>query len=210
VVDITDRDLTESPAPRNIFQRINRVRRLIGYVQKDARIDGKYTAVTHDQVTAMIRQHLIDEGIHIVTTLRDAQHFERSENEKQYRTHYVFDVSFVNEDDPADAFSVSVPAWGVDSGDKGAGKAHSLAVKTAILKQFNLETGDNEESRFGEPIDDDVMVKGIELINSACDMDDLKTVFAAQYKLAGKDQQAQKAFIRAKNNRKKILDGGDK
>ena len=51
----------------NLAQRINQVRRGIDYIQKDKSVStgtsGSYKAVTHDQVTAMVRQHMIDAGI---------------------------------------------------------------------------------------------------------------------------------------------------
>lgn len=46
----------------NIYQRINEVRKMIGYVQKDKAVStggGSYKAVTHDAVTGMVREALV-------------------------------------------------------------------------------------------------------------------------------------------------------
>ena len=51
----------------NLFQRINEVRKSIDYIKKDKTVSagagGNYMAVTHDMVTAMVRPHMIAQGI---------------------------------------------------------------------------------------------------------------------------------------------------
>jgi hypothetical protein len=54
-------------------------------------------------------------------------------------------VRFVNVEDPADHFDVETFGYGVDSQDKGPGKAMSYAVKYALLKALGLETGDDPD-----------------------------------------------------------------
>ena len=52
----------------NIFQRINAVRKKIDYIKKEKAVQ-TYKAVTHDQVTAMVRDHLVEAGIVIFPSL---------------------------------------------------------------------------------------------------------------------------------------------
>ena len=50
----------------NLFQRINEVRKAIDYIRKDKSVStggGSYKAVTHDMVTAMVRDHMVKHGI---------------------------------------------------------------------------------------------------------------------------------------------------
>ncbi|MCP4103652.1 MAG: hypothetical protein GY750_19865, partial [Lentisphaerae bacterium] len=56
----------------NIFQRINAVRKEVEYVRKDANVQG-YKAVTHDMVTAVLRDSLINHGIIIAPNLIAAE-----------------------------------------------------------------------------------------------------------------------------------------
>ena len=136
----------------NIYQRLNAVKAKAAYVQKDEKkIDGQYRAVTHDAVTALTRQHFMDAGVIIVphevssevkdtgTTTGKGTPFIRFE--AKYR------VDFVNVDEPTQIASVELTSHALDHGDKAPGKAHSYAVKYAILKVLQLETGEDDEGR---------------------------------------------------------------
>lgn len=135
----------------NIYQRINAVRKAIGYIQKDKAVStggGSYKAVTHDAVTGLIRQHLIEYGIIIVPDLVVGVFYTREEGAKQrlYEASYV--INFINADNPDERVSMQISAHALDNGDKAPGKALSYATKYAILKLFSLETGEDEESRY--------------------------------------------------------------
>jgi hypothetical protein len=150
----------QEPAPQgrslNILQRINEVRRSNAYIKKNKEVDGKYTVVTHDEVTKHIRQDLIDHGVVIVPWLEgevtyvDTLRTMGKSPVIQVRGVYV--VQFVNVDLPDEVVKVRVAAAADDAGDKGPGKLISYAVKMAILKLFNIETGDREEERVGEKV----------------------------------------------------------
>ena len=138
----------------NIYQRINEVRKAVAYVKKDAEIkgygSGSYSAVTHDMVTALVRDHLIKQGIVIVPQLfssdiTDVGHTKNGTTIIRYQGQY--DVGFINMDDPNDMLTIRVEAHANDSGDKAPGKAVSYATKTALLKVLSLETGQSDESR---------------------------------------------------------------
>jgi len=134
----------------NIYQRINAVRKAIGYIQKDKAVStggGSYKAVTHDAVTGMIRQHLVEQGIVIVPDLVAGVFHPRDEGAKQRLYEASYMINFVNADMPDERVSMQISAHALDNGDKAPGKALSYATKYAILKLFSLETGEDEESR---------------------------------------------------------------
>lgn len=139
-------------APLNIYQRINEIRKRVHYVKKDKEVQGEgYKAVTHDVVTAICRNHLIEFGVVIVPRLIDSSMEEVGRTQKGasiYRYSGRYEVDFVNADDPPNRVTMTTEAHANDSGDKAPGKATSYATKTAMLKMFNIETGENEESRF--------------------------------------------------------------
>lgn len=146
----------ESPclAPKewNIYQRINWVRSQIGYVQKTKTVSGQgYKAVTHDEVTGMVRAHLIKAGVNTVQTLMESTFEDTGQKTKSGTPIYLYTgdylVSFVNSDDPEDLLILSIEAQALDFGDKAPGKAMSYAKKYAYLKTFDIETGEDEESR---------------------------------------------------------------
>lgn len=141
---------------KNIYQRINAVMKEVEYVQKDKAVTGggqNYKAVTHDQVVSVIRKSLVSNGIVInpiqtsgeFLVMRDMNATPQPIKMGLYSGSY--DVFFVNMDKPEDKVLVKVDAHANDNGDKAPGKCMTYAVKTAILKQFTLETGENDESR---------------------------------------------------------------
>jgi len=63
-----------------------------------------------------------------------------------------FNIHFVNIDDGSDRLTVRIVGHANDNGDKAPGKAVTYATKSAILKVFAIETGENDESRnYKEP-----------------------------------------------------------
>lgn len=192
----------------NIFQRINEVRKAIGYIRKDKDVStgqGSYRAITHDQVTGMIRQHLIDQGIVIATSLIDGEFDKKEEGAKQRLYRATFAVTFINCDTPEDKFSIVVPAHALDNGDKAVGKAMSYATKYGIVKTFTLESGEDEESRYQQEEFD--ITGNVEHILASENVFELQRRFRAIYKEAetSKDKDAMKSVIAAKDARKAQL-----
>lgn len=144
----------------NIYQRINAVMKDVQYVQKDKAVSGgglNYKAVTHDQVVSVVRASLVNHGIVIEPKQTDGLFITKRDVNAQptpvkmalYGGRY--DIYFVNIDKPSEKACVTVEAHANDNGDKAPGKAITYAVKTAVLKMFFLETGENDESRAEDP-----------------------------------------------------------
>jgi hypothetical protein len=135
----------------NIYQRLAAVMSEVTYIQKDQRkIDGKYTAVRHDDVVAKVRPALLAHGIIPVATVEECslvrevvtgKFGDRSVNVATVK----LSVRFVSSDDPSDTFCGTFWGQGEDSGDKAVGKAISYAYKYALLKTLMLETGDDSD-----------------------------------------------------------------
>ena len=142
----------------NIYQRINAVMKEVEYVQKDGSISGggaNYKAVTHDQVTSVIRSSMVKHGIVVQVEQLRSEMIIKRDVEAGVKMHLYsgdYAVSFINIDDGKDRLTATINAHANDNGDKAPGKAASYAVKYAMLKTFTLETGENDESRsFEEP-----------------------------------------------------------
>jgi hypothetical protein len=135
----------------NIYQRLNEVRKAIGYVQKDKKVQDKYMAVTHDAVTATVREHLIAFGVLIVPSLETMtvsnSGMTTGKGIPFIRLEAIYVVAFVNIDDPTDRVEQRVLSHALDEGDKAPGKALSYATKYAILKLLSLESGEEDEDR---------------------------------------------------------------
>lgn len=124
---------------------------------------------------------------------------------KQFRYEATYDFHFVNADDPKDELIVRIQAHAMDNADKAPGKALSYAKKYAVLKVFEIETGEDEESRAATnefPLDEYLAE-----IAAAPDMETLKKSYAKAFSAAGdiRDKESQAAIIKAKDNRKDEL-----
>lgn len=202
----------------NLFQRINEVRKSIDYIRKDKSVSagagGSYKAVTHDQVTAMVREHMVTHGIVCYPVLVES--FSNSkevnaqmETAKQFRYDATYDFHFVNIDDPKDDLVIRIQSHAMDNGDKAPGKALSYAKKYAILKLFEIETGEDEESRYQEKEVFSVEFHS-DLINGSKTVDELKGHWdeAKKQAMAANDSAAFKALSALVTKVKAKIEGG--
>lgn len=192
----------------NLYQRINEIRKKVDYIQKDKSVStggGSYKAVTHDQVTAIIRQHLIEFGVLSIPTLVASKANDRVGDAKQFRYDATYSFDFVNCDKPEEKLTIVIEAHAMDNADKAPGKALSYAKKYAVLKLFEIETGEDEESRYQSAEFNLEMY--LDIIKGAENMDDLRKLFAEAMGAANeaKDKESAKSIIKAKDARKAEL-----
>lgn len=192
----------------NLYQRIVEIRKKVDYIQKTKSVStggGSYKAVTHDDVTGILREHMNTFGIVCVPTLVKSCANDRVGDAKQYRYDATYSFDFVNADKPEEKLTIAIESHAMDNADKAPGKALSYAKKYALLKLFEIETGEDEESRYST---EEFDVTGyIELIKSAKDMTELKDQYANAFGAANdaKDKTAVKLIVKAKDDRKKEL-----
>jgi len=192
----------------NLYQRINEVRKAIGYLQKDKSVStggSSYRAITHDTVTAMIRGHLNDQGIICIPNLVTSKANDRVGDAKQFRYDATYAFEFVNAETPTERLTITLEAHAMDNADKAPGKALSYAKKYAVLKLFEIETGEDEESRYQTT--DFNLEMYLDIIKGAESMDDLRKLFAEAMSAANeaKDKESAKIIIKAKDSRKAKL-----
>lgn len=136
----------------NIKSKISAVRREIKYIQKDKEVQGSgYMAVTHDMVTSQVRGALIKHGIVVVPSVCGVPSVvdtgtKTAKGVPFIRFESLYNVQFMSDDDDS-VIEMTVAAHAIDQGDKAPGKALSYATKYALLKVFNIETGEDEEGR---------------------------------------------------------------
>lgn len=125
-----------------LHQRLNAIRKAVTKVEKDKKIALKngrsYKVVTHDGVTRAVRAASVEYGV-----IWYPLNLEVSQNQNNTVIHC--DIAFVNVDDKEDRILIPSIGYGIDPGDKGPGKAMSYAVKMAILKTLDLESGEDED-----------------------------------------------------------------
>ncbi len=124
---------------RNLMQRLSGIMKDVKAVNKeDKKVNNQYKFVSHDAVVRVLHDPLVKHGVMMIP---DVVELKQDGN----RTIAMVHVKFVNIDDPKDMIVTTYWGYGIDSQDKGVGKAISYAVKYCLLKTFCLETGDDVE-----------------------------------------------------------------
>lgn len=140
----------------NIYQRLHAVMSEVKYIQKDMDVkitsSSSYKAVSHDAVTKKCRAALVKHRVVATSSvIEHSREWVTSKNKWDKEVTSLFttvklETRFVNIDDPTDFMAVTSYGYGLDTQDKGIGKAISYAAKYNLLKALLLETGDNPEN----------------------------------------------------------------
>lgn len=126
-------------ASLNIYQRMNLVMKDVERINKDGiNAHQKYKFVSHDKVMGVLHKPLADHGIMVTPTVKEVR-------QDGNRTTVFMEIKFVNIDNSDDYIMVHYPGYGIDTQDKGIGKAVSYAFKCCLLKIFCLEAGEDVE-----------------------------------------------------------------
>lgn len=192
--------MSEQAEPRNVHQRLAAVMAKVTYIQKEQKEGMKYPIVSHDVVTAKVRPALLAEGIVYYPVRCEHAH-------NGNRAECGMTVRFVNIDNPNDYFDVPTFGYGIDTQDKGPGKAMSYAVKYALLKALGLETGEDADH---DSIDHDPTPTPAEIrtsikaaIQNSRNMQDLQKVWGAnRATIQALSKPMQNELTKAKDDKK--------
>lgn len=197
---------------KNLFQRINEIRKEVAYIQKDKSVStggGSYRAVTHDMVTAVTRESLVKHGVIswpnlVCSVMNEPIQLEPAKVNKQYRYDATYDFTFANCDKMDEIIVIRIEAHAMDNADKAPGKALSYAKKYALLKLLDIETGEDEESRVPESFD---IAPYITQMESAKTLVELNAAHKALVVAANGaiDKATEKAVAQKKNELAKAL-----
>lgn len=143
--------MTEKASP-TLAARLLAVMGEVGYIQKEGKTQSgpSFKYVRHDDVVAALRPALVKHGVAFMSGIDETsvgceQVGITKSGAARYKTTLVLRLTFVNADNPEEAYSVSFPGEGVDTDDKGSGKALSYALKNGLLKMFLIESGDEAD-----------------------------------------------------------------
>ena len=135
---------------KNIFQRISAVMQDVQYLAKDDQIEfgkTKYRAISEEKVTTTIRKSLITHGIVIVPVKQ-----EHSKDGVLTTVDVTYRIQ--NVEDENDYIEAVSSGTGVDTQDKGVGKAMTYAYKYLLLRTFAIPTGEDPEKESSAELDD--------------------------------------------------------
>lgn len=145
----------EQKEAKTVYEKILSVMSSVGYLNKDGFVEtgkGKgYKALTDEKVLGAVRPALVAAGL-VMLPVQMEQH-RTDEQVKAYdgstKTNRITDVSvtyrIINVEDPDDFVEVVSSGTGVDTQDKGIGKAMTYAKKYAILNSFLIPSGEDTD-----------------------------------------------------------------
>ena len=141
----------------NILQRMAKASAEIQSVSKNLFVEtgqGKgYQAVGEADIVMAVKPIEEKHGIYSYPVNREIIDSDVIEKQSKYgvRTEYFMRMRttyrFVNVDEPTDYIEVVSYSDGIDSGDKGCGKAMTYADKYALMKAYKIPTGDDPDKK---------------------------------------------------------------
>lgn len=144
----------------NIYQKLLAITDELGVVTKALEVStgqGKgYKAVSERDVIDAVKPLEKKYGIYSYPTFREVVDRKELEVESKYGTKVQFftrvltTYRFVNVDNPSEYVETTTYAEGIDSGDKGAGKAMTYSDKYALMKMYKMSTGEDLDAKASE------------------------------------------------------------
>lgn len=145
---------------KNIYQKMAAVTAALKTVGKNLAVGtgrSSYKAVSERDIIDAVKPAEEHEGIYSYPSARElieSRIIEREGANPIYFTRYKTTYAFVNMDKPEEKIEMVTFSEGIDTGDKGSGKAMTYGDKYALMKAYKISTGedpDQEASPEEEP-----------------------------------------------------------
>lgn len=142
----------------NIYQKLAAITADLQTVAKNLTVEtGKnrsYKAVSERDIIDAVKPLEAKHGVYSYPVSRETLESERYESEgfdgktkTTFFTRIKTVYRFVNIEDPADFIETVSFSVGLDSGDKGDGKAMTYADKYCLMKAYKISTGDDPDQQ---------------------------------------------------------------
>jgi hypothetical protein len=125
----------------NIFQKLIEVRKTCPYLKKDK--DGfQFKYVSSSQALGALRGAMDEQGLLLIPQIKgyEVKDHTTKKGEHEYFTVLPMVFTWVNAENPEEKIECAWNGQGLDSGEKGIGKAVTYAEKYFLLKFFNVAT----------------------------------------------------------------------
>ena len=144
----------------NIYQKLIEVRKSCKYLKKD-NTGYKFDFVSSSQTLGSLRKAMDEQGLLLIPTVHESEIRDHATKQGAHEYFTILKMSFtwVNSDKPDEKINCLWTGQGLDSGEKGVGKALTYAEKYFLLKFFNIATDkddpdgfqDNSQKASGKP-----------------------------------------------------------
>lgn len=166
----------------NIYEKIHQVMQDIQYLQKDGFVEtgnGKgYKAMTDEKVASTLRPALLKARLVILPVSMETARSDEDVTDNYGKTkknrvtdcrvsYRIFDI-----DNPSDFVDVVSAGTGVDTQDKGIGKAMTYARKYMLLNTFLIPTGNDTDDISSDMYNEQLYGKAeppVEIPNASAD-----------------------------------------
>jgi hypothetical protein len=134
----------------NLYQKLIEIRKSVPYLQKDQKVLG-FKAVSSANAIGALKGKMNELGVLLVPSVDkfEVRDHKTKKGEHNYFTVLSMTFAWVNADKPEEREVCKWTGQGLDTGEKGVGKALTYAEKYFLLKFFNIATGKDDPDRFG-------------------------------------------------------------
>lgn|SRR5699024_7328034 len=192
----------------NIYEKISAVMQDVEYLSKDDHIKFKstnYRAISEEKVTRTVRESLIKHGLIILPI---EQEHKREGTLSTVDTRYK-----IVDTDTGESEMLVSSGTGVDTQDKGVGKAMTYSYKYLLLRTFAIPTGEDPDKTSSAELDEQERKKQQQQEQQTDLNNEITTEFSrALQKVGGKDKlyeqletdkEGMNKLIKSKDNKKK-------
>ncbi len=132
--------------------KLVKVMQAVGYIPKSGKnLTQNYTYATDAEISDKVREAMAEARVVMLprVTAHGVRQIATAKGNTLNINTVQMDFTFIDADS-GEAFTVSTVGEGMDSGDKGVYKAMTGATKYALLKSFQIPTGDDPEKDNGD------------------------------------------------------------
>ena len=134
----------------NIYQKLIEVRKTVPYLQKESK-GYQYSYCGSSQVLSAVRAKMDELGLLLVPrVLSHTLHPKGETDAKEHLTELEMEFAWINSEKPEETIVCPWYGQGLDTGEKGVGKALTYAEKYFMLKFFNIATDKDDPDSFQE------------------------------------------------------------
>jgi ribosomal protein L34E len=155
----TSKKTAAAVAEMNIYQRMAKITNELQTVAKNLVVEitksNSYKAVSERDIIDAVKPVELENGVYSYPVSREVLESHILESEKVWNGQATKTTSFfsriktiyrfVNVDKPEEYIETTVFSEGIDSQDKGSGKAMTYADKYALMKAYKISTGEDPD-----------------------------------------------------------------
>lgn len=144
-------------ASLNIYQKLVEVRKGVLYLQKENQ-GHQFKYVSSSQTISALRENMDELGLLLVPSILEEHLHTKWANKDagatEHMTELVVEFTWINAEKPEEKIVCRWYGQGLDTGEKGVGKALTYAEKYLLLKFFNIATDKDDPDAFQDKQDD--------------------------------------------------------